>query len=561
VPSTRVLVLSGAALAGALVLGYGAASATGDDRVPRGVTVAGADLGGLDRIRATEQVGRALREPAAAPVALVADDEVLVLGDPRPAGLAVDVDATVDDALSAGPLDRLRALLGARRDVHPVTQVDEPALRGRLAELAAAFDRAPREGAVRFTSEPVPVPTMPLAGRSLEVDGAVEAVADRWLRQDEPEIEVPVAAAPVRTTDDDVVAVLEDVGRPAVAAPVLIDVEGAELEIRPIDIAEGLSLETGDDGRIAPRLDGERVLASVGERVRAVQTPPVDATFDTSSGAPVVVPAREGTRLDPQAVEEAVAPLLRAAPPRRATAALSVASARVTTERAAQLGVIEVVSTFTTRHPCCRPRVQNIHRIAEIVDGHVVLPGETFSLNDVVGRRDRARGFVPAPQILRGEFVDDVGGGVSQFATTLFNAVFFAGLEDVEHSPHSYYIDRYPPGREATVSFPAPDLRFRNDSPHGVLIRTSFTGTSITVTFWGTKRYDVEALAGPRTRVRPFETRYVQRDDCTATDGAEGFDIVVTRVLREGGREVRREDFTTRYKPEPNFICGPPPEE
>jgi vancomycin resistance protein YoaR len=203
--------------------------------------------------------------------------------------------------------------------------------------------------------------------------------------------------------------------------------------------------------------------------------------------------------------------------------------------------------------------VQNIHTIADIVDGYVVLPGETFSLNAVVGKRDTARGFVQAPQILRGEFVKEVGGGVSQFATTLFNAVFFSGLKDVQHTPHSYYISRYPPGRESTVSYPEPDFRFQDDAPTGVLITTAYTARSITVTFWGTKRYDVEAETGPRTRIRPYEKQYVTRDDCTPASGAEGFDIVVTRVFKQAGRVVKREPFKTRYKPEPNFICGPPP--
>jgi vancomycin resistance protein YoaR len=177
----------------------------------------------------------------------------------------------------------------------------------------------------------------------------------------------------------------------------------------------------------------------------------------------------------------------------------------------------------------------------------------------MVGRRDRARGFVEAPQILRGQFVKDVGGGVSQFATTMFNAVFFSGMKDIEHHPHSYYISRYPPGREATVSFPQPDLKWQNDSPDGVLVKTSYTQRSITVTFWGTKRYEIESVTGERTRIKPFGKEYVDRDDCTPASGAEGFDIVVTRVFKKNGVVIRREPFKTRYLPEPNFICGPPP--
>jgi hypothetical protein len=76
---------------------------------------------------------------------------------------------------------------------------------------------------------------------------------------------------------------------------------------------------------------------------------------------------------------------------------------------------------------------------------------------------------------------------------------------------------------------------------------------------WGTKRFDVRAVAGPRTRVTTAPTRYIERPDCIPGDGGPGFDIVVTRVFSQEGREVRREDFKTRYLPQPEFVCGPPP--
>ncbi len=231
----------------------------------------------------------------------------------------------------------------------------------------------------------------------------------------------------------------------------------------------------------------------------------------------------------------------------------------LTTEAASKLGVVEKISTFTTNHPCCAGRVTNIHKMADIVNGHVVLPGETFSLNGFVGERDKARGFVEAPMILDGLYVDSVGGGVSQFATTLFNAVFFAGLQDVQHKPHSYYISRYPAGRESTVSFPQPDFQFKNDSPNGVLIQTSYTNTSLTVTFWGTKRYDIESISGERTRPTTTGTRYNEKPGCEAAAGRAGFDITVWRVFKQNGKEVKRQSFFTRYLPEPHIVCGPKP--
>jgi vancomycin resistance protein YoaR len=551
----RAALLGGGALAAVLALGYGGSFLVSGDKVPRGVHVAGVDLSGRTEAQARTILNRELADEAGAPLQLVADDVELRLV-PATAGLRVDVEATVDEARSAGPLDRLRGLLGTRRDVDPKPQIQEEALKTALAALAPKVDREPREGTIPFTGV-TPTAVDPEIGRSLDLDGAVDAIRADYLRK--PLIELPVEEEDVKSTSETVQEALESVARPAVASPITVAVEGKSLVVQPADVAAGLSFEVDDDGDLKPSVDGKKVLTALGTRVAAVEVKPRDATFDVGSGKPVLVPAKEGRTIAPDALAKALTDVLTDAAPRRTSLSLTVGTPRVTTEVARTLNVKEVIGTFTTRHPCCAPRVTNIHTIADIVDGYVVLPGETFDLNKVVGKRDRARGFVPAPQILRGQFVQDVGGGVSQFATTMFNAVFFSGLKDVEHHPHSYYISRYPPGREATVSFPQPDLKWQNDSPDGVLVKTSYTQRSITVTFWGTKRYEIESVTGERTRIKPFGKEYVDRDDCTPASGAEGFDIVVTRVFKKNGVVIRREPFKTRYLPEPNFICGPPP--
>ncbi len=549
----RVLLLSGAAAV--LVLGGGAALAGTGDGIPAGTSVRALDVGGLSRDAAVARLESAFSTERTSSISLVADGEVLQL-DPVQAGIDLDEQATVDRALDVGPVDRLMARLGAGRDVDPVPSYEEDRLRAQLTRLKEGFDREPREGAVRFTPEGVPVEARPLSGRSLDVDGTVRALRASYLSA---RVDAAAEITPVRTTEEQVRRVRDEVAVPAVAAPVTVDVGGDPLVVAPIDIARALRLEAVD-GKIEPRLEAEVLHEQVAGKLRTVGTPAVDATFDVSTGTPVVVPSKTGMSVSAEDLAAAVLGVLTDAAPRTATAPLTVSQPRVSTEVAKGLGVKEVIGTFTTRHPCCRPRVENIHRIADIVDGYVLRPGDRFDLNAYVGPRDKARGFKEAPQILEGQFVDRVGGGVSQFATTVFNAVFFSGLKDVTHTPHSYYISRYPPGREATVSFPLPDLVFENDSPHGVLVKTSYTGTSVTVTFWGTKRFDeIRSVSGPRTRIRDFGTEYVDREDCTSSAGAEGFDIVVTRVFVKGGKEVEREDFKTRYKPEPKFICGRKP--
>ena len=149
------------------------------------------------------------------------------------------------------------------------------------------------------------------------------------------------------------------------------------------------------------------------------------------------------------------------------------------------VGFLHLVSQYTTYHPCCHPRVENIQLFADLMDGVVVPPGRRLSLNRQVGERTAAKGFLGAGTLISGELVDTVGGGVSQFATTFYNAVFWGGYQDIFHRPHSSYFSRYPEGIEATLDWPSLDVIFRNDSSSNVLIRTEYTNTSLTVKLFG----------------------------------------------------------------------------
>ena len=229
--------------------------------------------------------------------------------------------------------------------------------------------------------------------------------------------------------------------------------------------------------------------------------------------------------------------------------------------------VKEEVSSFTTYFPYAEYRNINLGRAAELIDGTVLKPGETFSLNDTTGERTAENGFTEGFIISNGVFREDFGGGVSQIATTAFNAAFFAGLEDVEHKPHSFYIDRYPVGREATVAWGAIDLRFRNDTDHGVLIKarvnpsTPGSQGSATVTMYSTKIWDIGTDRSERHNITQPETRYIDDDECVANEGYGGFDIDVYRYFRRPGKSevVRKETFSTTYTPSDTVICSPPP--
>ncbi len=176
-----------------------------------------------------------------------------------------------------------------------------------------------------------------------------------------------------------------------------------------------------------------------------LEVAPIDATFEFGEDDTItIVPGHPGTIIDSDLAAEA---LLQAALSVSRTGRMPFeegAEPEVTTEELEALGITGLVSKASTSHPCCQPRVDNIHLFADFVDGTIVLPGESLSLNELVGERTTDRGFKPAPTIIGGKIIDTVGGGVSQFATTFYNAVFWGGYEDVTHTPHSYYFSRLP---------------------------------------------------------------------------------------------------------------------
>ena len=119
-------------------------------------------------------------------------------------------------------------------------------------------------------------------------------------------------------------------------------------------------------------------------------------------------------------------------------------------------------------------------------------------MNGILGERTAAKGYIEAGIIREGRAATSYGGGISQVSTTIFNAAFFSGMQLDAWTPHFYYISRYPEGREATISWPDLHNKFTNTTDGGVLIQIAVTDSSITVTFWGTKKYDVTATKSAR---------------------------------------------------------------
>ena len=239
---------------------------------------------------------------------------------------------------------------------------------------------------------------------------------------------------------------------------------------------------------------------------------------------------------------------------------MATSPATFTTADAKALGIKEVVSTFTQHFPYAPYRVQNIGQAAKYINGTLLKPGDTFSMNGTVKERTVANGYTVGTVITQGRFREDLGGGVSTITTAMWHTAFYAGMQRVEQRAHSFYISRYLPGLEATVAWGNLDLRFKNDGPTGILIATHVTNNSVTITMWGTKRYDINAIFGPRTNLRAFDTIYDPGAGCVDQDGVYGFAITVVRVFKDlEGNVVRREPLSTHYNAADHIICGPKP--
>jgi len=284
-------------------------------------------------------------------------------------------------------------------------------------------------------------------------------------------------------------------------------------------------------------------------------------------GRPAIISAQPGVTVDPDVLAEAMVPVFTETGGNRIVRVdTQTQQAAFTTRDAKRLGIKEVVSDFVTYFPYAEYRNVNQGRAAELINGTVLRPGEVFSFNETVGKRTRENGFTVGFVISNGVFAEDLGGGVSQVVTTTYNAAFFAGLEDIEHTPHSFYIDRYPMGREATVAWPTVDLKFRNDTPYGVLIEawvvpgTDTSQGEMHVRMWSTKYWDIRSRTSAPYNFTSPSTRYDPTDECVATVGYGGFDVDVYRLFYRAGSDdlVRREKHHVTYTPADTVICTSP---
>ncbi|PRC45549.1 vanomycin resistance protein VanB, partial [Mycobacterium sp. ITM-2017-0098] len=356
------------------------------------------------------------------------------------------------------PITRLTSF-SSTREIGVVSTADDAALTAALDQLSADIAKDPVEGTVRFDGRE-PVAVDPEAGRELDVDAGAELLKREWAAG--ATVDLPVVELQPRTTASDVQAAIDEVATPAVSGPLLIGGDNDAQAVISQDVIAAALTFAAEDGDIVATVDETAIADAARPQLAASETPLRNATIDFAASPPAKVPSQDGHRIDYDATLTDLLEALTSTDDREIAAVYVDEPATFTTEDIDALGPVEVIGEFTTSGFAGDSGV-NIKRAAGAIDGIVVAPGETFSLNGATNPRTAANGYVEAGIILNGRPDRGVGGGVSQVATTLFNAAYFAGVDLVEHQEHSYYISRYPAGREATVSGNDIDVKFRND--------------------------------------------------------------------------------------------------
>jgi len=530
-----------------------------DNDVPYGVSVAGVDVGGLDEASATARLRTELEPRLARRVSVTLDGQRAVIVPAR-AATRVDIEATVLRAMAGG---RVRAVLLPfihHREVSPVVITPR---RPRIPARLRAISSEPRSATVQIADDKVII-SPARRGTSISPREVLEAAASAALAgRERIELTSRVTEPAISTSEARSAAAraLE-----ATAAPVTLIADGRPSGALTAEQLRNAIVIREREGRPQLAFEPDLLASAIGEALGDAIRDPVNAMWETNGTRAWVVPARDGIGFEAGPAAESVRRAATGTGARAAAIELDRIAPARSTEEAESYGIVERVAGATTSlGDSSASRFHNIALMADILDNRLVMPGEIFSFNDAVGPRSSERGFQEGQAIVGGMMVSSIGGGVCQVTTTLYDAVFYMGLEVVERVNHSFFIPRYGEGMDATVSWGGPDLKFRNDTGHPVLIRATADGGTMIVNLYSAHSDRVvERRVSERHNIVEPQKRYLYDEFAPPgqiikyTNGQIGFSVDVTRTVYDGGSLISERVFTSNYVPEhETFIVGP----
>ena len=513
------------------------------DRVVRNVKIAGETVGGLGDIALRARIDAIADRLANTQVVITTEvgDAAWVAAD---LGVSLDIMATYEsvmatrrEALFKRPINWLSALASSTA-AEIAINIDLSTLEKSLYSNAR-LERLGVEPSIRISNGRLQL-VPGVKGRSIELQDAASAIAKVLREGTIPTVQVATVQVPTKFSDETVNELVSKANR-SIQTPLRVRVNDYETVLNPDLVASWFVLDLeGTDPSLS--LETSLILASLEDLLMPANTGAGKAEFEIRDGNVMIISSDGGTAC----CHHQAADLVREALETEQESQVHVlpnrpAAPREAVDRLEALGIVEKVSSFTTQYSCCVGRVTNIQRFAEIVNGSWIKPGGKLSLNETVGRRTEEKGFVPGGFISKGHLVEDIGGGVSQFATTIFNAAVRAGLDFEYYQAHSIYFDRYPYGLEATISYPRPDLVITNPTPFGVLIWSSWTDESVTVDIYSTANVDVK-LKEPTEQLVDLCTR-----------------VKTERIRTWQDQNIESDYFFATYRPEEGLNCDGTP--
>ncbi len=545
------------------LLGFAFAGSTA--RLPAGTRIAGVPVSGLDADVARKRLERRADRLRHVPVEFRAAGRTWNV---KPSSLGVEVDwgAGVEAARRHG--DGFGPIRGFRRigtrvfgtDIHPPTEVYEPALDFFVGKLAREVDQENRDAALRLRGLQVAVvPGRP--GRALDREAAAATIVRALAGFERLPVALPVRVERPTVTATTLKPVAAQLGT-ALSAPVTLVLDDTRWRLPRWRLAGLLDLPDGGERKL--QLGGPKADRWFAALQRSVNRPAKDADFQiASNGRDVTISSeRDGLELDVPAAARAILAAALQRNGRLARLTVKRAPAKRSAAEAQGMGIEKLVASYTTTYGGEANRLHNVRLVAELVDRHLIPPGAEFSFNRTTGERTVEKGFLEAPVIINGELQTGLGGGVCQVSTTVFNAAFEAGLPITARTNHSLYISHYPTGRDATVNYPDLDLKFVNDTGKWLLLRTFVGSSSLTVALYGTpvnRRVETETapldVTAQQTVKRvPDPERFVGESSLEDYGEPARKTSVRRRVYAPSGKLLSDNTWSSYYVAEPRIV-------
>lgn len=513
-------------------------------------------------------------------------NKVLWTADQESLAASFDTAALVEQALAYGREDggipaRIQALAFGY-DIKPAVDFDEDALESLAAEVDAAigdprvnFDIAVADGIAQVTEGH--------DGDMVERRKFAAEISDAFLTEDNarPYFVAEAEYAPLQITREEAQRTC-DLVNAALSPGAEFSFEGTTWAASATDIGNWVKtriVETDGGFSLEPYLDQDIAKGIVINHLNSsFEGDSIQVRFEVKDGERIVHTETDETiPVAGDAVSQLESVLFGSKEgPSGSAPLVEVASKRVpdtmTFDEALENGIISSIASFTTEYTI-QPvsRQHNIHLGADLLNNSIIeAGGGRWSFNDISGDYNEEAGFQGAGAILDGEFVDAIGGGICQVATTVFNAVYESGFPVVTRHNHSLYIASYPVGRDAAVAYPDLNLVWENDSASDVLLDMSYTDTTVTATLYGVNpEYQVSTQVGEWQEGEKYKTKTTVDENLAPgtsyvkTVGSDGRKISIVRTVKDKNGTILHEDlFSSTYDPLNEVkVEGPPVKE